>query len=97
MKEITKEFTKDCGKVAIEGAKIVAMSSVIATGSTVTAHEILTAAYGLGCMVLKCTPEGKALEIAGKVIKYGTMIGGVAIATGIEYMLGVDEDSQVLL
>ena len=79
MKDTTKEFAKDCGNVAIEGIKAVAVNSVINMGSTVTVAEVLTIAYNLGCKVLKCTPEGKALDAAIKVIGYGGIIGGAVL------------------
>ena len=79
MKDTTKEFAKDCGNVAIEGIKAVAVGTVINTGSTVTVAEVLTIAYTLGCKVLKCTPEGKALDVAMKVIGYGGIVGGAVL------------------
>ena len=91
MKDTTKEFAKDCGNVAIEGIKAVAVNSVIATGSMVAVTEVLTVAYNLGCKVLKCTPEGKALDAAIKVIGYSGFIGGAALGAYINYKLGIAE------
>ena len=91
MKDTTKEFAKDCGNVAIEGIKAVAVNSVITTGSAVTVAEVLTVAYNLGCQILKCTPEGKALEIATKVIGYGGLFGGAVLGGYLNGKLGTLE------
>ena len=91
MKDTTKEFAKDCGNVAIEGVKAVAVNSVINMGSMVTVAEVLTVAYNLGCKVLKCTPEGKALDAAIKVIGYGGLIGGAVLGAYLEDKLGTLE------
>ena len=91
MKEMTKEFAKDCGNVAIEGVKAFAVNSVITTGSMVTVAEVLTIAYNLGCKVLKCTPEGKALDAAIKVIGYGGLIGGSVLGVYLTDKLGTLE------
>ena len=91
MKDTTKEFAKDCGNVAIEGIKAVAVYSVINTGSAVTVAEVLTIAYNLGCKVLKCTPEGKALDAAMKVIGYGGLIGGAVLSAYLNDKLGTLE------
>lgn len=88
MKDTTKEFAKDCGNVAIESAKAVVVGSVINTGSMVTVTEVLTVAYNLGCKVLKCTPEGKALDAAIKVIGYGGLIGGSVLGAYLNDKLG---------
>ena len=91
MKDTTKEFAKDCGNVAIEGIKAVAVYSVINTGSMVTVAEVLTIAYNLGCKVLKCTPEGKALDAAMKVIGYGGLVGGAVLSAYLNGKLGTLE------
>ena len=91
MKDTTKEFAKDCGNVAIEGVKALAVGEIIGIGSTVTVTEVLTVAYYLGCKVLRCTPEGKALDAAIKVIGYGGLIGGTVLGAYISYKLGTAE------
>lgn len=91
MKDTTKEFAKDCGNVAIEGAKYLATSSIIGMGSTMAVTEGLAIAYALGCQILRCTPEGKALEIAAKVIMYSGIFGGGALGAYIDCKLGVGD------
>ncbi len=91
MKDTTKEFAKDCGNVVIKGVKAIAVGEIIGIGSSVTVVEVLTIAYTLGCKVLKCTPEGKALDAAMKVIGYGGLVGGAVLGTYISYKLGTAE------
>jgi len=79
MKDTTKEFAKDCGNVAIEGAKALALGEVICTGSSVAITDILAKTYNLGCKILGYTPEGKALETAITIIGYSGFIGGAAL------------------
>ena len=88
MKDTTKEFAKDCGNVAIEGAKAIAVGEIISIGSSVAVTEVLAKAYSLGCKVLKYTPKGKALETAITIIGYSGFIGGAALGTYISYKLG---------
>ena len=91
MKDTTKEFAKDCGNVAIEGAKYLATSSIIGMGSTMAVLDVVSVAYNLGCKILGCTPEGKALEIATKVVTYSVIGGGAALGAYIDYKLGVGD------
>lgn len=97
MKEITKEFAKDCGHATVELAKYLGVSAVIGMGSTVAVYDVLAVAYSLACTALKCTPEGRALDIASKVILNGSLIGGAALGTYINYKLGADKGFMDLM
>lgn len=89
MKELTKEIVKDYGTVAVEGAKAIAVGSIVTAGSIEVITDILAAAYTVGCRVLRYTPEGKAFETAARIIGYAGTIGGMALGVHIEYKLGV--------
>ena len=91
MKDTTKEFAKDCGNVAIESVKTIAVGNVITLGSAATVTEVLVVAYNLGCKILRFTPEGKALEIAAKAIAYGGFVGGAVLSTYLNYKLDTTE------
>ena len=87
MKEITKEFAKDCGHVTVEFAKYCVESSVLGSGGMLVTYDVLAIVYSLACKALKCTPEGRALDIASKVILCGSVIGGAVLGSHISYKL----------
>lgn len=91
MKEITKEFAKDCGKVTVEFAKYCVVSSILGAGGTVVTYDVLAVAYSIACSALKCTPEGRALDIASKVIGYGSLIGGLVLGGYTSYKFDTDK------